>query len=88
MTAAATTPRGVPAGSQRAARVSRWLRTYLPPLVVFVATVLLWEAAVRSGALRGVPLPAPSQIVDALAQNWASGRWPRPSRPRASRWWG
>lgn len=76
MTAAATTPRGVPAGSQRAARVSRWLRTYLPPLVVFVATVLLWEAAVRSGALRGVPLPAPSQIVDALAQNWASGRWP------------
>jgi NitT/TauT family transport system permease protein len=26
--------------------------------------------------LRGLPLPAPSAIVAALVENWASGRWP------------
>ena len=76
MTAAAATPRGVPAGSDRATRWSRRLRLYLPAIVVFVATILLWEVAVRAGALGGFPLPAPSQIVEALAANWASGRWP------------
>jgi NitT/TauT family transport system permease protein len=76
VTAAATTPRGVPAGSARSARWIRRLRLYAPTLAVLVATVLLWEFAVQSGALRGIPLPAPSQIVDALAANWASGRWP------------
>ena len=76
MTAAAATPRGVPAGSDRTARWSRRLRIYLPAIVVFVATILLWEAAVRAGALGGFPWPAPSQILEALAANWASGRWP------------
>ena len=72
MTAAATT-QGIPSGS---ARWMRRLRFYLPAVVVFVATMLLWEFAVRSGLLRGLPLPAPSQIVAALGENWASGRWP------------
>ena len=76
MTAAATTPRGVPAGSARSARWIRRLRPYLPTIVVFIATIALWEVAVRSRALGGFPLPAPSQIVEALAANWASGRWP------------
>jgi NitT/TauT family transport system permease protein len=66
----------VQAGSARSARWTRRLRLYAPTLAVLVATVLLWEFAVQSGALRGIPLPAPSQIVDALAANWASGRWP------------
>jgi len=74
--AAAAAPRGVPAGSDRAARWSRRLRLYLPTILVFVATILLWEVAVRAGALGGFPLPAPSQIVEALGANWASGRWP------------
>jgi NitT/TauT family transport system permease protein len=76
LTAAAAAPRGVPAGSDRAARWSRRLRLYLPTILVFVATILLWEVAVRAGALGGFPLPAPSQIVEALGANWASGRWP------------
>ena len=76
MTAAAATPRGVPAGSARSARWIRRLRLYLPTIVVFIATIALWEVAVRSRALGGFPLPAPSQIVEALAANWASGRWP------------
>jgi len=76
VSAAATTPRRVPAGSARSARWIRRLRLYLPTIVVFIATIALWEVAVRSGALGGFPLPAPSQIVEALATNWASGRWP------------
>ena len=76
MTTAATAPRGVPAGSARSARWNRRLRLYLPTIVVFIATVGLWEVAVRSGALGSVPLPAPSQVVEALATNWESGRWP------------
>jgi NitT/TauT family transport system permease protein len=76
VTAAAATPRGVPAGSARSARWIRRLRLYLPTIVVFIATIALWEVAVRSRALGGFPLPAPSQIVEALAANWASGRWP------------
>ena len=76
MNAAAAAPRGVPAGSDRAARWSRRLRLYLPTILVFVATILLWEVAVRSRALGGFPLPAPSQIIEALGANWASGRWP------------
>lgn len=76
MTAAATTPRGVPVGSAPSARWRRRLRHYLPTILVFLATVALWEVAVRSEALGGFPLPAPSQIVEALAANWASGRWP------------
>ena len=76
MTAAATTPRGMPAGSTRSARWTRRLRLYVPTIVVFIATIALWEVAVRSRALGGFPLPAPSQIVEALATNWGSGRWP------------
>jgi NitT/TauT family transport system permease protein len=75
VTVAATTPRGVPA-PPRSRRWARRVRFYLPALIVFLATILLWEVAVRSGALGGFPLPAPSQIAEALAANWASGRWP------------
>jgi NitT/TauT family transport system permease protein len=76
MTVAATTPSGVPMRPVRATRWSRRLRNAVPALVVFVVTILLWEVAVRSGALGGFPLPAPSQVAEALAANWASGRWP------------
>jgi NitT/TauT family transport system permease protein len=76
MTVAATTPSGVPMPPPRAARWSRRVRNAVPALVVFVVTILLWEVAVRTGALGGFPLPAPTQIAEALGANWASGRWP------------
>jgi NitT/TauT family transport system permease protein len=76
VTAAAATPQGVPLRPARAARWSRRLRNAVPALVVLVATVLLWEVAVRAGALGTFPLPAPSQIAEALGANWGSGRWP------------
>ena len=43
---------------------------------MFVAAIAVWELFVRNMDLRGLPLPAPSAIVAALGENWASGRWP------------
>ena len=37
---------------------------------------MLWEVAVRSGATGSIPLPAPTQIVEALGEKLAAGRWP------------
>lgn len=49
---------------------------YLPAVIVFAGTVAAWELLVRNIDLRGFPLPTPSAIVTALADNWAAGRWP------------
>ena len=76
MTAAATTPRGMPVRPARTSRWARRIRFYAPTVLVFVATIALWEAAVRSGITGGFPLPAPTQIVEALGDNFAAGRWP------------
>ena len=68
---------GQPAGAQRLA--ARWLRRiafYLPAIVVFVVTIAVWEVLVSNIQIRGFPLPAPSQIVEALGANWGAGRWP------------
>ena len=76
MSVAATAPRGVPVPPARSSRWARRIRFYAPTVLVFVATIALWEVAVRSGATGRIPLPAPTQIVEALAENWAAGRWP------------
>jgi NitT/TauT family transport system permease protein len=68
-----------PGAAPAAPRAGRWLRRlawYLPAIAVFVATIGLWEVAVRNIDVRGFPLPAPSEIVTALGENWAAGRWP------------
>jgi NitT/TauT family transport system permease protein len=57
----------------------RWrarLDAYLPAIVVFVGTIALWEVVVRNVEIRGFPLPPPSDILAALQENWAAGRWP------------
>jgi len=76
VTATATTPPRVPAGPPRPARWARRARFYLPTLAVLIGTILLWQLLVSSGALGTIPLPAPSQILTALQDNIASGRWP------------
>ena len=76
MTAAATAPHGVPVPPARAGRWARRIRFYAPAVVVGIATIALWEVAVRAGALGSFPLPAPTQIVEALGANLMSGRWP------------
>ena len=71
--------RRVPGGPPRESRVARWVGRawfYLPAVVVFVGTIALWEIVVRNVQIRAFPLPAPTQIADALQQNWSAGRWP------------
>jgi NitT/TauT family transport system permease protein len=54
----------------------RRIAYYAPAIVVFVVTVAAWEVLVRNIDIRGFPLPSPTQIVGALGENWAAGRWP------------
>jgi NitT/TauT family transport system permease protein len=63
----------------RSVGTARWLRRirwYLPAVLVFVGTIGLWEVVVQNNDLRGLPLPAPSEIAGALADSWGAGRWP------------
>jgi NitT/TauT family transport system permease protein len=68
---APTAPRG--RGAARWARRAWW---YLPAVAVFVGTLVLWEVVVQGVDIQGFPLPAPTEIGTALAENWDVGRWP------------
>jgi NitT/TauT family transport system permease protein len=68
--------RAGPAPRRRSHVWAERFRAALPPAVVFVATIGLWEFIARSVDVRAFPLPAPSQIVAALGENWGAGRWP------------
>ena len=72
---AATARPAVP-GRLAAAAWQRRIRWYLPAVLVFVGTIGLWELIVQNIDLRGLPLPAPSEIAGALADSWGAGRWP------------
>jgi NitT/TauT family transport system permease protein len=63
-------------GRMGAAAWQRRIRWYLPAVLVFVGTIGLWEFAVQNIDLRGLPLPAPSEIARALVDSWGAGRWP------------
>ena len=77
MTSAATASLGPGRDRLQSGRSSlRRFAYYLPTLLVFAGTVAIWEFVVRNIDLRGIPLPAPSQIVQALGENWSNGRWP------------
>jgi NitT/TauT family transport system permease protein len=70
---------GPPRASGTADLGGRWIQRgwyYLPAVLVFVGTIAAWEVVVRNIDLRGFPLPTPTAIVGALAENWTSGRWP------------
>lgn len=69
-------PRPAAPGSVGTARWLRRIRWYLPAALVFVGTIGLWELVVQNIDLRGLPLPAPSEIAEALADSWGAGRWP------------
>jgi NitT/TauT family transport system permease protein len=78
VSAAAARPAG-PAGPAGSIATTRWLRRirwYLPAALVFIGTIALWELAVQNIDLRGLPLPAPSEIASALSDSWGAGRWP------------
>ena len=74
MTAASATPATPPPGT--GARLARRLAWYLPAIVVFVGTIVLWQVIVSNIDIQGFPLPTPSVIGTALVDNWGAGRWP------------
>ena len=47
----------------------RWIKRYLPAIVVFVGGILLWELFVRAFQIEQFLLPAPSVIATAFAEN-------------------
>jgi NitT/TauT family transport system permease protein len=71
-------------GSSPSRRWLRRIRWYLPAVLVFVATIALWELVVQNVHIQGFPLPAPSAIGGALVDNWAAGRWPIGGAARAT----
>lgn len=74
--AAAASPGRVTGASQSGGRWMQRFWYYLPAVIVFAGTIGAWELIVLNIDLRGFPLPAPSDIVGALGENWAAGRWP------------
>ncbi len=58
------------------ARWSRRVAYYLPAILVFVGAIAVWEIVVQNIEVRGFPLPAPTEILAAMGQNWDTGRWP------------
>jgi NitT/TauT family transport system permease protein len=65
------------ASSGRAA--TRWavrLAWYLPAMLVFIGTIVVWQVVVSNLDIQGFPLPTPSVISTALVDNWGAGRWP------------
>ena len=59
-----------------AAGVVRWTRGvvyYLPAILVFVATLVVWELVVSGLQLRAFILPTPSAIAEAFVTNWEGG---------------
>ena len=49
--------------------VSARLRRYLPPVVVFIAVLVLWEVYYSGGTFFN-PIPTPSQIGNAMVEEW------------------
>ena len=45
---------------------------WLPALILFLVTVVLWEAAVRIFSISSFIIPAPTKIVQALVAQWGA----------------
>lgn len=45
---------------------------WLPSFILFLATIVLWEAAVRIFSISSFIVPAPTKIVQALAAQWGA----------------
>jgi NitT/TauT family transport system permease protein len=58
--------------SKPALTFSAATRHWLPALILFLATVVLWEAAVRTFSISSFIIPAPSKIVQALVAQWGA----------------
>lgn len=50
--------------------MSRVLRRYLAPALVFVAVLAVWEFFVRAAGIQGFLLPPPSEVVRTVSEEW------------------
>jgi NitT/TauT family transport system permease protein len=50
--------------------MSRALRHYLAPALVFIAVIALWELFVRAAGIQGFLLPPPSEVVRTVSEEW------------------
>jgi len=46
-------------------------RRYLPPALVFVAILVVWEVGVNAAGIKGFLLPPPSRIIASVQSEWA-----------------
>jgi NitT/TauT family transport system permease protein len=58
--------------SKPALTFSAATRHWLPALILFLVTVVLWEAAVRIFSISSFIIPAPTKIVQALVAQWGA----------------
>ena len=64
------------AGGRRAGRVlRRSFGFYLPAVAVFVGALVVFEVGLSALNIRSFLIPKPSAIVQALQDNWATGRF-------------
>lgn len=66
---------GAPGARAGRSRLAGRLLYYLPTVLVFFATLFLWEFFAAAVGL-GFIFPKPSAIGAALLDNWSGGRWP------------
>lgn len=67
-----------PSVPRRRSRTRRWvrrIRDYLPAILVFIASIVLWELLVSVVRSQRIPLPAPTEIASAFQANWSAGQW-------------
>jgi NitT/TauT family transport system permease protein len=64
-----------PARSGRGRAVTRRVADILPPIVVFLGVLVLWEMSVTALDLQAFLFPPPSAIGRALVENWSSGTY-------------
>lgn len=50
--------------------MSRVLRRYLAPALVFVSVLAVWEFFVRAAGIQGFLLPPPSEVVRTVSEEW------------------
>jgi NitT/TauT family transport system permease protein len=62
-------------GRGRGRGTSRRLWELLPPVLVFVAVIVLWEVLVTALDLKAFLFPRPTAIVAALIENWTGGTY-------------
>ncbi|TIU65682.1 MAG: ABC transporter permease, partial [Mesorhizobium sp.] len=58
--------------SRLASSWSQATGSWLPAVILLLATIVVWEAVVRVFAISAFIIPAPTEIAQALVAQWAT----------------